>query len=348
MSINDNILIAVIDSGVDLNNKLINSKNVKCIEIIEGNIKKTNHYEGSHGTIVCSYIFKEFREANILSIKILNKNNKGSIHDLIKAIEYCIKNNVDVINLSLGLYLDKEHLTKLEFVCNKAINNGIAIFAAHNNTESKISYPASFKNIFGVKYSKNDNKIIDIDKYNNISISRPLMNIDNNGNINIKKLSNSYLCANTTGIFCSFLRYFNLEMKDKLNTKKFLIFLIYLNNNYAKKIFNVFNKDKNSKLSYYPINNINTNIINNYIGLGEITFKFNELDKIDIIKIKNKTNIFIIGDLYPEYSPTNIYNIVEKLSSNKINTLMAYAYLNTFERYILSKKFNVNINSQNI
>jgi hypothetical protein len=149
------IHIAIIDDGV--NSKYFNEMSlVHDLEITSKlEIKKRNQkspYSNSHGTTCAAIIRKYYKKGILSSIKILNEKGLSNKHKLIKAIEWCIQNKVDIIHLSIGSvhYEDKKELKR---IIDKANRNGLIIIAANKN-EDIITYPAFFKNVIGVKSQK--------------------------------------------------------------------------------------------------------------------------------------------------------------------------------------------------
>lgn len=64
-------------------------------------------------------------------MKILNEEGKGEIENLIEGIEWCIDQNVEIINLSFGFQTENEQLKE---VINKAVEEDIIIVASIGNT----------------------------------------------------------------------------------------------------------------------------------------------------------------------------------------------------------------------
>lgn len=149
----NNIIIAVIDDGI--NEKVYGLKNIrKNLEISKElkvvSRKNYNIFESSHGTI-CGGIINEYGNNSIIhSIKVLSeKSGKSNKYALITAINWCIDNEVKIINLSLGT-IDFRDFKEIQKVVNLAVSKGIIIVAANNNTE-RLTYPASLSNVIGVK-----------------------------------------------------------------------------------------------------------------------------------------------------------------------------------------------------
>jgi hypothetical protein len=144
--------IAVIDDGINVDFYTNIPRMKKSIEIhMDCKITEyeNNKIEYSHGTVCAAIICKYAKEAVISSVKVLNESSKTTGAQLIKAIEWCLKNNIGIVNLSLGStdINEKENIYR---VINEAVNAGMIIVAASSN-DGKITYPASFSKVVGVK-----------------------------------------------------------------------------------------------------------------------------------------------------------------------------------------------------
>ncbi|WDV46763.1 S8 family serine peptidase [Clostridiaceae bacterium M8S5] len=145
--------IVVIDDGV--NERYFNTSLIHNLLVNDEMklVKRKNDYnqdEMSHGT-TCAGIIKKYakHEVDLSSIKILSNKGDGKLDKLIIAMEWCIENKVDIINLSMGTvyYKDKKEASK---IINKAVEKGITIIAANKNARV-ITYPSVFINVIGVK-----------------------------------------------------------------------------------------------------------------------------------------------------------------------------------------------------
>lgn len=150
-------IIAVIDDGID--DKFFEpGKIIFDIEINEQlqivKRKRDDNFILNHSTTCATIIKKYSPHAIFASIKILNENAKGMSAQLIKALEWCMDNNLRLINLSLGT-IDFRDYDPIKDIVNKAYNRGFIIVAACNNRDI-ISYPASLENVIGVKSDKSN------------------------------------------------------------------------------------------------------------------------------------------------------------------------------------------------
>ncbi|WP_214483083.1 S8 family serine peptidase [Bacillus sp. SM2101] len=95
--------------------------------------------------------------ADIYPVKVLDDFGQGVVSDVEKGIEWCIKNNIDVINMSFAVPEDDPLLKNS---INNALDHGIIIIAsASNSSDENVGYPASYPGVISVssvdiKYSK--------------------------------------------------------------------------------------------------------------------------------------------------------------------------------------------------
>ena len=92
-------------------------------------------------------------EAELYSVKVLNSKNQASVSDVIKGIEWCIDNNIDIINMSFGMDTNS---VLLENVVKKAYKKGILMVAAAGNNVSNIQYPAKYEEVISVGSVNNE------------------------------------------------------------------------------------------------------------------------------------------------------------------------------------------------
>lgn len=169
------VVVAVIDSGIDhghidlLNriapggyNFIVNSNNVLDIS--------------GHGTLVSGIIAAETNNAigiagvagtldiRILPLKTASYDGESYVSDVIKAIDYAITQNVDVINLSMG----SESYSNIENAAiQRAIQKGIVVVASAGNEGRAIyEYPASYDNVISVGSMSKNNTVSQFSNYN--------------------------------------------------------------------------------------------------------------------------------------------------------------------------------------
>lgn len=99
--------------------------------------------DNGHGTHTIGIMCAENNELGIVGVapkckvlvcKVLGKNGTGDMRNAAKAIDYCIENNVDVINLSLGAPFK---IPVIEEAIIRAYNKNIPVVCASGNAGNK-------------------------------------------------------------------------------------------------------------------------------------------------------------------------------------------------------------------
>ena len=101
-----------------------------------------------HGTACAGIIRKKAPDAALYSVRIFDESLMADGRALITAIQWCIDNEMDVVNLSLGT-TDVTFKKALQKVCRKAVDAGVILVAAESNDGGE-SYPAVFPEVIGV------------------------------------------------------------------------------------------------------------------------------------------------------------------------------------------------------
>lgn len=153
-------LIAVIDTGIDINNEELKKsiyipKKLKEISNSNYGLDTSNSSIGTqpidthgHGSHVIGLILAINPNARILPIKYYNPSltNDKIASNFNRAIELAIDNNVDIINISGG---GAQPSFKEEYLINKAKRKGILVVSALGNEKSNVNenpyYPAHYK-----------------------------------------------------------------------------------------------------------------------------------------------------------------------------------------------------------
>lgn len=358
--------VGVLDSGVSLENKFFQGKLIKSIKLENGEEKDVDYDNEQHGSLVCSCILRENSNCEIIAIQVLDCNLKSKLTNIIDGIRYCIKEKVDIINLSLGICINEEKAKKLKEVCDEAVSKGIIIIAAHNNMGKK-AYPASFDNVIGVNFDDDivdKNFEIDYEK-NNIVFPASLISLNHYGR-SLLISGNSFLCPYVAGILTRYIEYYNLSTNEVDIKRKFLSFMQSLDDEYHYKIFNALESGiSNKKAIFYPLNEKNNKVISCYKYLvniegfynsyyeGDNDYKLDEFKdcKIyeDLDKASSECNLFVFGDLdYLAFckNKDHISKLMNTLKNKKRDVLLRYPVISTFDRYLYSKETGCCINCQ--
>lgn len=189
-----------------------NSDKLTLLKVIDSKVCEKNQKDEckgfTHATIVTKIIEQYGRYDKLDHIEILNQEGLGNIVNLIVALKWCISQDVDIINLSLGTTC-KEDFEELGIVCEQLINQGKIIIAAEHNL-GYYSMPSSLNKVISVKSIRIPFFCI-WDKKNNRMLTNGKIWITTKDNGHIKTQSfNSYACAyitsliskKGTGVYC--------------------------------------------------------------------------------------------------------------------------------------------------
>ena len=169
------VVIAVIDSGIDLDHPALAGNILQAISVIPSSAygsggyfsaayEGAQDYEG-HGSHIAGIIAGQTDdstigiapEAQILSIKALERygaSAAGTTEWLIHAIQYAIAQKVDIINLSIGG--SKSYVSAAQVVLQQAADAGILVVCATGNADggatpaNTIDYPAAYDDTLAV------------------------------------------------------------------------------------------------------------------------------------------------------------------------------------------------------
>ncbi|MEB3279068.1 MAG: S8 family serine peptidase [Lyngbya sp.] len=173
----ENVVVAVIDSGVDYNHPDLfaniwnNSDEIASNGIDDDNNGYVDDSRGwdfveqdndpmdlnGHGTHVAGItaatqdgvgITGVAPNAEIMPVRVLDRNGFGKVSDALMGIRYAVENGADVINLSLG---GNDYISEVLDTISWAVEQGVVVvIAAGNESGTFPSYPARFANQFGI------------------------------------------------------------------------------------------------------------------------------------------------------------------------------------------------------
>ncbi len=146
------IRIAIVDSGIEASHTGVGDV-AGGVHIQIGKDSETvfldDHADCTgHGTACAGIIRKKAPDAALYSVQIFDASLMADGRALIAAIQWCIDNEIDVANLSLGT-TDVTFKKALQKVCRKAVDAGVILVAAESN-DGLESYPAVFPEVIGV------------------------------------------------------------------------------------------------------------------------------------------------------------------------------------------------------
>jgi subtilisin family serine protease len=151
------IKVAILDTGIDLDHPDLQDNIKGNVNLIKPN--KSGDDDKGHGTHVAGIVAALNNEIGVVgvgpdislyAVKVLNKKGLGFLSDLIDGLNWCINNEMQVINMSFGSLTDNQsfHDAILE-----AYEAGITMVAcAGNNGDNggAIEYPAKYPETIAV------------------------------------------------------------------------------------------------------------------------------------------------------------------------------------------------------
>lgn len=157
------VKIAILDTGISPHPNLAIAGGMN---IIQKN--KSFHDDNGHGTHVAGIAaaigkngmpYGVAPEAKLYAVKALDKNGEGYVSDIIEGLEWCIRNRMNIINMSLGFSVGN---TALHFMVKQVYKKGIIMVASAGNdgpNNQKIDYPASYAEIIAVAATDKQDRI---------------------------------------------------------------------------------------------------------------------------------------------------------------------------------------------
>lgn len=156
ISTGQGVTVAVIDSGVGINGSDgFGGRLIQGRDFIDGDDNSIDL--NGHGTHVAGTVAEETNNsvgvagvafnANILSIRVLNRFGAGSTSGVIDGIRWAADNGADVINLSLG---GPDESEAEQEAIDEVLGKGVVIVAAAGNESGSVGFPAGFDGVIAV------------------------------------------------------------------------------------------------------------------------------------------------------------------------------------------------------
>ena len=153
----ENVKVAVLDTAVDINHPDLNIKGG--YDFVNDNELSTSIPAHGHGTHVCGIIGASDNDKGIIGVApdcelyscvVLGDDGSGSYSWIMNALDWCIENKMDVINMSLGGGGDfEEFYDKVRKVYD--VNIPIVAAAGNSNWETGyLDFPATYNETIAV------------------------------------------------------------------------------------------------------------------------------------------------------------------------------------------------------
>ncbi|HHV25777.1 MAG TPA: S8 family peptidase [Tissierellia bacterium] len=159
------VKVAVLDSGIDIRHNDLNVRGGYSVfndsPYSDGNGHGT-HVAGTIAALDNSIGVKGVAyNVDLYAVKVLNSYGSGSLSGIAKGIEWSIKNNMDILNMSLGT---STHSSILKDWCDLAYDSGLLVVAAAGNSGNAagigdtVDYPARYSSVVAVAATDSSNK----------------------------------------------------------------------------------------------------------------------------------------------------------------------------------------------
>jgi subtilisin len=164
-SVGSRVRIGVIDTGIDYNHPDLRQAISGGVNLLNRDLLPfDDNGHGTHiaGTIAAASIQRGIvgvaPRASIHPVKAFDQTGSAYISDIIAGIDWCVQNDLDIINMSFGM---KTYNKSLELAVLNAYHAGKIIVASSGNDGNKlvIDYPARFTQVVSVGATTKNNKI---------------------------------------------------------------------------------------------------------------------------------------------------------------------------------------------
>jgi subtilisin len=162
------VKVAVIDSGIDFNHPELAAQYAGGKNFI--NTRKTPMDDNGHGTHVAGTIAAAMNNTNIIGVapnvslyglKVLDASGNGSFSSIIAALDWCVKEGIQVTNNSYGSSVDPG--TTVQSAFDAAYDHGVLHIASAGNSGTSdgqgetVGYPANYSSVVAVAATDNQN-----------------------------------------------------------------------------------------------------------------------------------------------------------------------------------------------
>lgn len=172
--------LAVVDTGIGPNADL---KVAGGVNTIDGGSFKDDNGHGTHVAGIAAAtgrkrIYGAAPRVKLYAVKALDQFGVGFISDIAEGIDWCVKNRMDVINMSFGLAGDSRVLRE---AVARARRKGIVMTASVGNDgpgNARIDAPARYPGVLGIAATTRGNRVASFSsRGKGIALAAPGVNI---------------------------------------------------------------------------------------------------------------------------------------------------------------------------
>jgi subtilisin family serine protease len=143
------VKIAIIDSGVNPNHPHVGGVSGGTRIPSNEATPSTDYLDFiGHGTAVTAAIREKAPDAQLYAVKVFDRTLTTNIEVIVKAIDWCVDNQMDLVNLSLGT-ANNEHRALMEEAAARAEEKGTTLVAAREMSGA-LSLPGCLSSVIGV------------------------------------------------------------------------------------------------------------------------------------------------------------------------------------------------------
>lgn len=156
----------IIDTGIDLTHPDLKGNIKETYSVVDGASADDDNGHGTHVAGIIAALDNDIGvvgvapKAEIYSVKAFDKMGRGSVSDIIDALQWCVENKVHVINMSFGIGTNSRALKR---AIGAAHRHKIIMVAAAGNSGARDSvlYPAKYPEVIAVAASDSKDQAAD-------------------------------------------------------------------------------------------------------------------------------------------------------------------------------------------
>lgn len=148
------IRVAILDTGIDSTHPDLAMNVFGGANFVDGT--PSDRDDEGHGTFCAGIIGAAITGSGIVgvapsvsmySVKVSDQTAKPTLRSIIAGIDWCIRNNMHVVNMSFGY--PEPHLS-LDLMCRRAWKSGLLLVASAGNDSGRVCYPAALDSVVAV------------------------------------------------------------------------------------------------------------------------------------------------------------------------------------------------------
>lgn len=141
------VRVGVIDTGIDYNHQDLAENILDGVSTLDGRRDFLDDY--GHGTHVAGIISSINPSVDIFAVKAFNKEGKGNLSDIIEALDWLARRQVEIINMSFSTSeTNRTFAGAISFMTAKGIT--LVAAAGNDGVGENVKYPARFPQVIAV------------------------------------------------------------------------------------------------------------------------------------------------------------------------------------------------------